>query len=252
MSRRSLNYYHDKYYGISLFIEKFLHKKMNYILCNSESIKKQLIDLENVNEKKIKIIKNFYSTNNFTKGGLSDFSIKKNHVNFAYLANFIEYKGHADLIRICSNLKTNKNWKLFLIGKGRKPYIDQLKRFVIKNKLDTKIFFTGYIKNPMELYKKMDFAINCSHEEGSSNALLEAIQLGLPIISYDVGGNRDFFSNNGYLVKYKNIKGFTESLDLLIESKEKKKLGKNSYLHFKKEFNNSITLGKYQDLYIKL
>ena len=114
MSRRSLNYYHDKYYGISLFIEKFLHKKMNYILCNSESIKKQLIDLENVSEKKIKIIKNFYSTNNFTKGGLSDFSIKKNHVNFAYLANFIEYKGHADLIRICSNLKTNKNWKLFL------------------------------------------------------------------------------------------------------------------------------------------
>ena len=32
MSRRSLNFYHSKYFKISLFLEKFLHKKMNYIV----------------------------------------------------------------------------------------------------------------------------------------------------------------------------------------------------------------------------
>ena len=251
MSRRSLNYYHNKYYGMSLFVEKFLHKKMNHILCNSEAIKKQLIDLENVNAKKIKTIKNFYPVNKFIKSSLFEFSIKKNYVNFAYLANFIEYKGHVDLIKICSNLKTKKNWNLFLVGKGSKRYINELKKIVKKKKLNSKIFFIGYINNPMELYKKMDFAINCSNEEGSSNALLEAISLSLPIISFDVGGNSDFFSNNGYLIKYKDIKTFTESLDKLIESKEKKKLGKNSYLHFKKEFNNSKNLRKYEDIYLK-
>ena len=52
MSRRSLNYYHKKYFNISLFIEKFLHKKMDLILTNSNLAMTQLINDENVKENK--------------------------------------------------------------------------------------------------------------------------------------------------------------------------------------------------------
>ncbi len=252
MSRRSLNFYHSKYFKISLFLEKFLHKKMNYIVCNSVSIKKQLVLSEDVDKKRIKIIKNFSSPFQSIENKEMRFTVTKNHINVAYVANFIPYKGHMDLIDICSNLKTKKKWKLFLVGKGDKSYLDLLKKYVLKKKLSSKILFTGYIKNTINLYKKMDFAINCSKEEGSSNSLLEAISQKLPIISFDVGGNSEFFSNNGYLVKFNDKKKFTESFDLLIDSKDRKRMGKNSFLHFKKQFNNQISLKKYEKLYKEL
>ena len=59
MSRRSLNNYHRKYLYISLFLEKILHKRMNVILTNSASIKKQLVMEEGVPSKKINVIPNF-------------------------------------------------------------------------------------------------------------------------------------------------------------------------------------------------
>ena len=48
------------------------------------------------------------------------------------------------------------------------------------------------------------------------------------------------------------IKKFTESFDLLIDSKDRKRMGKNSFLHFKKQFNNQISLKKYEKLYKEL
>ena len=51
MSRRSLNYYQKKIIFCRT-IEKFLHKKVDKILVNSEAIKKQLINQENVSKKK--------------------------------------------------------------------------------------------------------------------------------------------------------------------------------------------------------
>ena len=56
------------------------------------------------------------------------------------------------------------------------------------------------IKTFKNFTQKIDFAVSTSSEEGSSNFLLESISLGLPIIAYDVGGNFEFFKNNGFLI----------------------------------------------------
>ena len=87
---------------------------MNYIVCNSVSIKKQLVLSEDVDKKRIKIIKNFSSPFQSIENKEMRFTVTKNHINVAYVANFIPYKGHMDLIDICSNLKTKKNGNYFL------------------------------------------------------------------------------------------------------------------------------------------
>ena len=248
MSRRSLNFYHTKYFKVSLYIEKFLHKYVDRIVCNTFKIKKQLIYDEGVDKKKITLIKNFFIP--FSKLKKKK-KIKKfkNRVSFAYVANLISYKGHEQLIDICSKLKTKKKWTLYLAGDGSKEYLNKLRNLVKERRLENRIIFLGLIKDVYSLYQDMDFIINTSLEEGSSNTLLEALSMKLPIICFDIGGNKDFFNNNGFLVKYKDYENLKKKLCILIDSNKKKELGENSFKYFRKKFDNKSVLNQHLKLY---
>ena len=247
MSRRSLNFYHNKYFKVSLYIEKFLHKYVDRFVCNTFEIKKQLIYDEGVDKKKITLIKNFFIP--FSKLKKKKIKKLKNRVSFAYVANLISYKGHEQLIDICSKLKTKKKWTLYLAGDGSKEYLNKLRNLVKDRRLENRIIFLGLIKDVYSLYQDMDFIINASLEEGSSNTLLEALSMKLPIICFDIGGNRDFFNNNGFLVKYKDYENLKKKLCILIDSNKKKELGKNSFKYFRKKFDNKSVLNQHLKLY---
>ena len=245
MSRRSLNNYHKKYLFISLLLEKILHKKMSIILTNSVSIKKQLIMDEGVPNQKIKVIPNFLHELNILYH-------KKNKPRpvciFGYVANFIPYKNHLMLLDICSMLTTKKKWKLILIGAD----VNGLKN-IIKNKvknlgLEKKIIFFDPDKNIQKFYKKIDFAISTSREEGSSNFLLESISNGLPIIAYDVGGNFEFFKNNGFLIPAFDKDLMKKAIENMLNMNTNK-FRKNSLKICKTNFDNTNTLSKYCSFY---
>ena len=95
----------------------------------------------------------------------------------------------------------------------------------------------------------MDFIINTSFEEGSSNTLLEALSAKLPILCFDIGGNKDFIDKNGFLIKYKDYDELREKLIILIDSNKKQEMGRNSYKHFKENLNNKLTLRQHLKLY---
>ena len=67
-----------------------------------------------------------------------------------------------------------------------------------------------------------------SHQEGFSNAILEAMSMSLPLIVTDVGGNAEAVENNitGYVVEKQNIDALTHSLAKLISLKgQRTKMG---------------------------
>ena len=51
--------------------------------------------------------------------------------------------------------------------------------------------FLGQRPDVVELLRIADIGLQCSHEEGFSNALLEAMAAGLPTIATDVGGTAE-------------------------------------------------------------
>jgi len=247
MSRRSLNNYHKKYYYFSLFVEKILHKKMNLILTNSEASKNQLIKYEKVEKSKVRVIENFVS-----QVKIKNVFRSKDIVRFLYVANFIGYKSHEKLIQMCSKIKVKKRWELLLIGADRDGLKKKIKKQIENFNLKKKIKLLGEKNNLSAFYSSVDFAISTSAEEGSSNFLLESISYGLPIIAFDVGGNRKFFKNNGYLIKNYDYENFRKKIEQLIEGKEVKYLGKNSIKICAEKFDNVKTLKKYMSCYNNL
>tara|TARA_B100000989_G_scaffold286838_1_gene255897 strand:+ start:2092 stop:3105 length:1014 start_codon:yes stop_codon:yes gene_type:complete len=245
MSRRSLNHYHKKYLFISLFLERILHKRMNIILTNTASIKKQLVMEEGVPSEKVNVIPNFLPKMNVFNHKKK---IPKSFYVFGYVANFIPYKNHLMLLDICSMIKTKKKWKLFLVGSDVNGFKSIVENRVRTLGLEKKIIFFDEKKDIQKFYKKIDFAVSASSEEGSSNFLLESISSGLPIIAYDVGGNFEFFKDNGFLIPAFDKVLMKEAIESMLDMNINT-LKKNSLKICKKYFDNSKTLKMYSSFY---
>ena len=57
------------------------------------------------------------------------------------------------------------------------------------------VTFTGFLKNPYALMSKMDLFVCPSRAEGFSLVIVEAMSLGLPVVSMDCAGPREILAD---------------------------------------------------------
>ena len=247
MSRRSLNYYQKKII-FSRTIEKFLHKKVDKILVNSEAIKKQLVNQENVSEKKIKTIYNGIQLKNNKK-------IKKNnYFKIVITANLIPYKNHQILFNSLNLIKNQlpKNWKLYCIGRD-----DGIKKNLIK--LSKKLEVSNNIiwiqtLNPEKILSNCNLGILCSKEEGFPNAILEYFSYKMPVITTDVGGCKEIIKNkkNGILIPKCNVSELSKAILYIYKNKNiAKKFGDEGFKTIKTKFSLKKTINEHENEYLK-
>jgi glycosyltransferase involved in cell wall biosynthesis len=109
----------------------------------------------------------------------------------ACVANLIPYKGHADLLDAFTVfLNARPASCLFLIGSDR-GVGNALRERAARLHIGRHVTFLGSRSDVAELLGAMDMAVLASHEEGLSNALLEYLAAGLPVVATDVGGNAE-------------------------------------------------------------
>jgi glycosyltransferase involved in cell wall biosynthesis len=105
------------------------------------------------------------------------------------VANLIPYKGHAELIAAFADLApTWPSLRLFLVGRDDGPGA-ALAATAERLGVAGRVAFLGQRADVPRLLAAMDAAVVASHEEGSSNALIEQIAAGLPVVATAVGGN---------------------------------------------------------------
>ena len=249
MTRRSLNFYQNKYPLIKLIENKILHKKMSCILVNSKAIFNQLLSEEGVRRENLKLIYNSVNvkkiTKTFTQG---------NQIRILHLANIIPYKNHKLIIEVCRNLNL-LNFRVDFVGSGSVSYINSLKSLVKKYNVENKIKFRGRIKNLENVIEKYDVGILASDEEGFSNAILEYMSKKLPVVATNVGGNSEIIKHlkNGYIVEKGDYKTFSKFLKkLILNVNLRKKLGLAGFKMVKKKFEVSKNIINYYNFYKNL
>ena len=90
------------------------------------------------------------------------------------------------------------------------------------------IIFTGGVDAPVSYVNRFDVAVLCSESEGFSNALIEYMRAGRPIICTNAGGNPELIQDglNGFLVPVGDVDALARRLlTLLSDSGLAKKLG---------------------------
>jgi glycosyltransferase involved in cell wall biosynthesis len=106
---------------------------------------------------------------------------------FIYVGNFDEWKDHATLIRAFALLGENSKAVLVLAGAGNCE--DSCRALVEELSVSARVRFLGSRRDVPRLLRACDSFVMPSRTEGLSNALLEAMAAGLPVIATRVGGN---------------------------------------------------------------
>lgn len=77
----------------------------------------------------------------------------------------------------------------------------------------------------LEYYKLFDVSVLPSTTEGLSQALLEAMALGVPVVATDSGGNSELIQDgeNGFLFQDENLEEFAEKIRIVLEDVQLKK-----------------------------
>ena len=123
-----------------------------------------------------------------------------------------------DAVEILS--KKGKNIRLTISGGG--GLLDELKNLVEQKKLTGIINLTGRIESEKmpDVYGAHDMFVSASMQEGMSNAMLEAMASGLPIITTRCDGVDELISDNGIVVGKDSAEALAEAINNLAENKQ--------------------------------
>jgi len=97
-------------------------------------------------------------------------------------------KGHGDLLQALARLRTRASGPPLLLLVGDGPERSSLERLAIDLNVADSVHFAGTVSDVRPWLAAMDAFVLPSREEGSSNAVLEAMAVGRPVVATDVGG----------------------------------------------------------------
>lgn len=133
----------------------------------------------------------------------------------------IPVKNQKMLIKAFANIKKYySDYTLTIYGEGF--LLEKLKQYANSLGISDSVEFPGAVKNVHELILDAQIFVLCSNFEGMPNALIEAMVLGLPVISTKVSGATDMINNeqNGLLIDIEDEISLEKSILYFIENKE--------------------------------
>ena len=126
-------------------------------------------------------------------------------------------KNQAMMIRAFAKVADEfPDWQLIIFGEG--PLRAELEFLVSSFKLQGRVLLPGRTENVIEELRKSKIFCLSSDYEGMSNAMIEAICVGLPIVTTDVSGVKELVEDgkNGFVVPCGNVDAMRVSFSKLM------------------------------------
>lgn len=162
----------------------------------------------------------------------------------------VPWKGFDLLIR---SLK-DSNYNLVIIGDG--PDKERLVNIAKENNVLERVIFTGKLKREELLSYVLGskvFVLPTSFESFSF-MLVEAMMLGKPVVSFNIGNLKEIIDNgvNGILLEEKDPKILSQTIDGLIKDEELLKNMGTKAKEKSKEFSSEILIDNIENLFKKM
>ena len=117
--------------------------------------------------------------------------------------------------------------------------------------------YLGHLSDDLSLkilYSAADVMVVPSLQENLSNAIMESLACGTPVVGFNIGGNSDMIDHkqNGYLAAPYEPSDLAAGIDWVLSSPEYPLLRRNAREKVVREFDSSTVASKYIDLYKRI
>ena len=135
------------------------------------------------------------------------------------VAQFREQKDHLTNIRTCERLVARRKDVLFAYA-GDGTLMERMRQEVRQRGLQEHVRFLGSRDDVPSLLKGSDVFFLPTLYEGQSNALVEAMHYGCPIVTTDIPENRELVRDAGMLVKPRDADGMARAIERVLDESD--------------------------------
>jgi glycosyltransferase involved in cell wall biosynthesis len=152
-------------------------------------------------------------------------------------------------------LAADPRLRLLIAGDATGPYADGVRRRLADLGLAKRVLLPGSIVDVPGLLAAVDVFVLPSLSEGMSNALLEAMAAGRPIVATEAGGNAECLDggNAGLLVPPGDADALGRALERLVDAPDRgRELGRRALARARDEYSLAKMLDRTETLYAEL
>lgn len=178
---------------------KVLSTGIARVMANSQGVQRMLVESEKMDPEKIELIYNGVDMDRFpVSAAASPVSPRQPYLPefqpddrlIGVLANLWPIKGHDILLEAAVRVVAYfPKVKFVLIGTGKRRA--ELEARARSLSIENHVLFLGSRQDVPQILACMEVSVLPSLAEGFSNAILESMAAGLPMVATDVGGNRE-------------------------------------------------------------
>ncbi|MBK8465492.1 MAG: glycosyltransferase family 4 protein [Chloracidobacterium sp.] len=186
--------------------DKWMAEKADHVTTVSSAVREYMYNVDHIERSEIDVV---YTGFDFEKMAPSfgdrmrvrrEFGFAADNFVIGYVANFINGKGHKQLIEAFSKIADEiPEARLFLVGRGMLQEVQEsAARFS-----EGQIVFAGWRDDISACLNAMDIFVQPSLSEAFSQVLIEAMGVGLPVVATRVGAANEVIVNgeNGLLIE---------------------------------------------------
>lgn len=257
-SRRDMGYQlqakHILYY-------RLFHCIYSKFIAVSEAVKKIVAQREWIPFDKIQVIYNgldisLYEKDNDAAGIRKELGIPASAPVVGMVASFRPVKGQMYLVEAAPEVVAAcPDVKFMLAGYNNTDYFLQVKERIAALGLEENFIFLGNRSDIPKLLQVFDIFVISSEQEGFSNAIIEAMAAGLPVVASNCGGNPEAVEDHvtGLLFPARDHSALAAALKkLVLNPTVRRRSADNGREKVRRIFQLAGMIKRNEDLYLRL
>ena len=235
---------------------KRINPRFDWVIAPSQAVLDQLGIDEGLGTARLRCLPNGVDISRFSPGTAeerarvrAELGLDPQNFVFVCVARLEPVKRHVDLLLALAKLD-DPAARLLLVGWGSQ--LDELRAEAERRGLSNRVSFLGKRTDIERLLPACDAFVLCSTTEGFSNAVLEAMACGLPVIPSAVGGNPEAVDHgrSGLLVAAAAPDQLAEAMQTLIGDRTRSAaFGRAGLARVAREFSIAAMVAEYDALY---
>lgn len=231
---------------LNFALERFAARRTDLFVANAEAVVDFWSEIiPNFRQRSV-VIPNLLDTERFRPSEARPDTAPGDRVRLVTVGALKHGKGHVDLLHAISDSRLRERVALSVLGDG--PLRRDLR--LVADRLGVPVTFHGQVNDVAPHLARADVFVLASHSEGLSNAVAEALAMGLCVIATRVGGVPALVGDGGVLVEPADSAALAEAIfQLVIDPARRDRLKSAARRRATQFFDNDAVLDQYLKAY---